>query len=75
VEPWPSRFPPIVILEVERHKDLLRAFNPLKPPQWLPNPSNLRLKKAIGTLDRFIFRMVDERRKRGARRGIRSGYE
>lgn len=53
------------ILEVERHKDLLRAFNPLKPPQWVPTPANLRLKKAIGTLDRFIYRMVDERRKRG----------
>jgi cytochrome P450 len=53
------------ILEVERHKDRLRAFNPLKPPQWVPTPSHQRLKKAIGTLDRFIYRMVAERRQRG----------
>ena len=31
-------------------------------PAWIPVPNNVRFRRAIGRLDRLIYRMIDERR-------------
>jgi cytochrome P450 len=43
--------------------DLVSAVNSVKLPAWFPNPGRRRFQRAVGTLERFIFRVVDERRR------------
>jgi len=38
-------------------------------PDWIPTPGNLRLKWAIGKLDRILQQLIDERRAAGAEGG------
>jgi cytochrome P450 len=47
-----------------REMKIFAVFNPLNPPQWVPTPSHLRLKNAVGTIDTFIAELVAERRGR-----------
>ena len=54
--------------------DLLRAFmvrvsSPLPLPFGLPTPTNLRLRRAVGRLDRIVYRIIRERRAAGTDRG------
>jgi cytochrome P450 len=41
---------------------IVRARNPLTPPPRFPTPGNLRLRRALRTLDYSVARMVGERR-------------
>ena len=46
---------------------LMRCFtarlnSPVKLPEWVPTPVNLRLRRSIARLDRIIFRFIAERR-------------
>ena len=38
-------------------------------PGWLPTPNNLQLRRAVRRLDDVLYRIIDERRKRGEDRG------
>ncbi len=51
------------VIEYEKHMDLVSAVNSVKLPAWLPNPGRRRFRGAVDTLERFIFRVVDERRR------------
>ena len=51
------------VIEYERHMDLVSAVNSVKLPAWFPNPGRRRFQGAVRTLERFIFRVVDERRR------------
>lgn len=42
-----------------------RLDKPVRFPNWVPTPSNLRNQKAIETLDNVIYEIIDERRKSG----------
>src|SRR4051794_2085960 len=47
--------------------DFLARFGAALPlPRWLPTPRNVRLKRAIGRLDRILQQLIDERRAAGA---------
>jgi cytochrome P450 len=43
------------------------AFVPFHVPLWLPTPDNFAFRRAIGTLDRLVHRLVSARRKSGAK--------
>jgi cytochrome P450 len=43
------------------------AFVPVHVPVWLPTPDNYGFRNAIGSLDRLVLRLVDSRRKTGAK--------
>jgi cytochrome P450 len=51
------------VIEYEKHMDLVSAVNSVKLPAWFPNPGRRRFQGAVGTLEQFIFRVVDERRR------------
>ncbi len=51
---------PAVTEVLERTNDLIT--NPFSLPPWLPTPKNFRLKRAIGTLDRFVYDTIAARR-------------
>ena len=56
-------------LEVQKHINLVDVTNPLKVPEWLPTPANRHFSRAIGVLDSFVFRIVEQRRHSGANTG------
>jgi cytochrome P450 len=39
-----------------------RITNPLSPPLFLPTPTNVRLRRALGTLDDAVYSLIDRRR-------------
>lgn len=44
----------------------LVRFNSIVPwPLWIPTPSNLQMRRAVGQLDRIIYRFIAERRASG----------
>src|SRR5262249_20087522 len=43
------------------------AFVPFHVPMWLPTPDNFAFRRAIGTLDRLVYRLVSSRRQSGAK--------
>lgn len=52
---------------------LMRCFtarigSPVRLPEWVPTPVNLRLRRSIGRLDRIVFRFIAERRASGEER-------
>jgi cytochrome P450 len=51
---------PAVSEVLERTNDLIT--NPFSLPPWVPTPKNARLKRAIGTLDRFVYGTIAARR-------------
>jgi cytochrome P450 len=51
---------PAVSEVLERTNDLIT--NPFSLPPWAPTPKNARLKRAIGTLDHFVYKTIAERR-------------
>jgi cytochrome P450 len=51
------------VIEYERHMDLVSAVNSVKLPAWFPTTGRRRFQNAVRTLERFIFRVVDERRR------------
>jgi cytochrome P450 len=53
-------------LEAVMHDFLYRFSTPIPPPQWLPTPGNLRLKRTIRRLDQILQQLIDERRAAGA---------
>ncbi len=46
-----------------------RARNPLAPPRWLPTRGNRRMSAAIGSLDRVVDAVLDQREQDSSRRG------
>jgi cytochrome P450 len=44
-------------------------FNPFHPPLWLPTPSTLSFKRALGRLNTLIYELIDEHRRNGAVHG------
>jgi cytochrome P450 len=42
------------------------AFMPVRLPKWVPTPRRARFARAIGTIDRFVTRLVDEQRRGGS---------
>jgi cytochrome P450 len=38
-------------------------------PKWAPSPARRRLRSAVGTLDRIMYRMIDDRRRAGPAEG------
>lgn len=42
------------------------SFVPVHVPMWLPTPDNFSFRRAIGTLDRLVFRLVSTRRENGS---------
>ena len=51
------------VIEYEQHMDLVSAVNPVKLPAWFPNRGQRRFLGAVHTLEQFIFRVVEERRR------------
>ncbi len=51
------------VIEYERHMDLVSAVNSVKLPAWFPTTGRRRFQGAVRTLERFIFRVVEERRR------------
>lgn len=45
---------------LERTNDIIT--NPVSLPAWVPLPKNFRFRKAIGTLDRFVYQAIAKRR-------------
>lgn len=43
------------------------AFVPVHVPLWLPTPDNISFRRAIGTLDKLVHRLVATRRQSGAK--------
>jgi cytochrome P450 len=43
------------------------AFVPVHVPLWLPTPDNYTFRRAIGTLERLVYRLVSSRRASGAK--------
>lgn len=39
------------------------GFSPVKLPGYIPTPKRIRFKRAIATVDRIIYRLIDERRR------------
>jgi cytochrome P450 len=52
-------------LEVQKSMNLVDALNPLKIPRWLPTSVNRSFSRAVRTLDSFVFRIIEERRRQG----------
>lgn len=42
--------------------------NPLRPPLWVPTPSNLKFRRAKVMMDRLVYSLITERRRSGERR-------
>ncbi|PRQ05414.1 Epi-isozizaene 5-monooxygenase/(E)-beta-farnesene synthase [Enhygromyxa salina] len=42
-----------------------RITAPLEAPRWLPTPGNIKLERAIASLDRVVMRIINERRQGG----------
>jgi len=51
------------VIEYERHMDLVSAVNSVKLPGWFPTVGRRRFQRAVRTLERFIFRVVEQRRR------------
>jgi cytochrome P450 len=51
------------VIEYEQHMDLVSAVNPVKLPAWFPTPGRRRFQGAVRTLEQFIFRVVEQRRR------------
>jgi len=51
------------VIEYEKHMDLVSAVNSAKLPAWLPTSGRRRFQGAVRTLEQFIFRVVEERRR------------
>lgn len=45
-----------------------RVWWPVRPPLWVPTPTNRALRKAIADLDRVVYGLIAERRRSGERR-------
>ncbi len=56
-------------IEIQKSMDLVDALNPFRIPRWVPTPANRRFHESVQTLERFIFRIVEERRRNGADTG------
>jgi cytochrome P450 len=54
---------PVVLDDLTR-----RAMGALVPPRWVPTPGNVEVRRALATIDRVVYRMIEEHRgpKRGA---------
>lgn len=42
-----------------------RFRRPVKIPEWLPIPGNLRWRRAVKRLDRLVYEMLEQKRRRG----------
>jgi len=51
------------VIEYERHMDLVSAVNSVKLPAWFPSAGRRRFQVAVRSLERFIFRVVEQRRR------------
>ena len=51
------------VIEYEQHMDLVSAVNSVKLPAWFPTAGRRSFQHAVRTLENFIFRVVDERRR------------
>jgi cytochrome P450 len=51
------------VIEYERHMDLVSAVNSVKLPAWFPTVGRRRFQGAVRTLEEFIFRVVEQRRR------------
>ena len=51
------------VIEYERHMDLVSAVNSVKLPAWFPTMGRRRFQSAVRTLEQFIFRVVEQRRR------------
>lgn len=51
------------VIEYEKHMDLVSAVNSAKLPAWVPSAGRRRFQGAVRTLEEFIFRVVNERRR------------
>ncbi len=51
------------VIEYERHMDLVSAVNSVKLPAWFPSVGRRRFQNAVRTLEQFIFRVVEQRRR------------
>ncbi|QOV87841.1 cytochrome P450 [Humisphaera borealis] len=55
---------PAVSEVLERTNDIIT--NPLSFPEWVPTPKHIRFRRAIDTLDRFVYSTIDRRTKEQA---------
>jgi len=51
------------VIEYERHMDLVSAVNSVELPAWFPTVGRRRFQNAVRTLEQFIFRVVEQRRR------------
>jgi len=56
-------------MAAEHEMHIAAAFLPWRLPKWVPTPSRVRFNRAIRTIDEFITRIVDERKRSGEDRG------
>lgn len=59
-DPEVDELSPAVSEVLERTNDLIT--NPFSLPIWAPTPKNVRMKRAIATLDRFVYATIARRR-------------
>jgi cytochrome P450 len=55
----------VAALQVAQEAWLARFNSLLSPPMFLPTPQNLRLRRAVGRLDRIIYGFIKQRRQSG----------
>jgi cytochrome P450 len=56
-------------LEVAQRNFLERVNTIVPMPMWVPTPSNLRLRRAVRTLDSILFEIIRQRRQSSADKG------
>jgi len=56
-------------LTAHHDMNLARVFLPVQLPKWVPTPGRAKFARAIRTIDHFIARLVDERRRSGQTSG------
>lgn len=55
----------VAALAVAQEAWLSRFNSLMPPPMWVPTPRNLRLRRAVGRLDRIIYDFIKQRRASG----------
>ncbi len=56
-------------METLMHAFIARTGSLVSAPPWLPTPMNLRVERAVRRLERILFAIIAERRRRGEDRG------
>ena len=61
-------------LAADHEMNPARLFNPINVPEWVPTPSNLRLRKGLRSLDDFVFAAIRRRREKHQGADLLSSY-